>query len=263
MEQLDLKREFGASYHPAHFASLAAAEDRHFWFRSRNQVIVKLASQLLRGAPANSRTLEAGCGNGNVLRFLERSLPGSRVIGMDFFAEGLEWARRRTTCPLVRGDLLHPPFRGAFHLIGLFDVLEHIQDDVGALEQLRETLGPGAALLLTVPAEPRLWSIFDEAAGHCRRYTEDGLRRTVAAAGYSVERMTPFMASTYPLVKLIRRLRRGKSMSAEQAVAEELRIIPVLNGLLYRMLAVEGEWLTSGHSLPFGSSLIGVLRKKP
>jgi SAM-dependent methyltransferase len=224
---------------------------------------MKLVSQLLCGLPHGARILEVGCGNGNVLRFLERAAAGKNpVVGMDYFGEGLEFARRRTTCPLIRGDLRSPPFEHPFHLVGMFDVLEHIPDDGEALEHLRETMEPDGILMLTVPADPALWSVFDEASGHCRRYTTDSLRRAAEAAGFRVERLTPFMASIYPLVRLKRGMTQGRRVTAEQAVAEELKIVPVLNGLLYRMLAAEGEWLTSGHSLPFGSSLMAVLRKR-
>jgi SAM-dependent methyltransferase len=249
------------SYDPVHFANLVAAEDRHFWFRSRNELILQLVSQLLKGFPPGARMLEVGCGNGNVLRFLERTA-GNRLVGMDFFEEGLEFAKQRTTCPLIRADLRNPPFQHPFHLIGMFDVLEHIPDDVNALARLRSTLEPNGIVFLTVPADPALWSVFDEASGHCRRYTADTLRQTAEAAGYIVERLTPFMASIYLFVWLKRRAARPRSVNMEQAVAEELKIVPVLNGLFYRMLAAEGKWLASGHSLPFGSSLMAVLRKR-
>ena len=206
--------------------------------------------------------LEVGCGDGNVLRFLERTGGGNPIVGMDFFGEGLDFARQRTTCSLIRGDLRKPPFEHPFHLIGMFDVLEHLPDDVEALEHLRETLESDGMLMLTVPAGPTLWSVFDEASGHFRRYTNATLRRTAEQAGYRVMRMTPFMASIYPLVRLKRRVTRGQTVSAEQAVAGELKIVPVLNGLLYGMLSAEAKWVAAGHALPFGSSLLAILRKR-
>jgi SAM-dependent methyltransferase len=256
MEPLSSLNQPAGGYDPGHFADLVEVEDRHFWFRSRNEVILKLVSQLLRRLPVHARMLEVGCGDGNALRFLERAAAGRLLVGTDFFAEGLAFASQRTTCPLVRADLRSLPFQQPFHLVGMFDVLEHIPDDVGALRQLRDALTPEGILLLTVPAGPALWSSFDEASGHCRRYTAQTLRRAAESAGYQVERLSPFMAGIYAFVWLTRRLVPSHS------VAEELKIVPVLNELFYRMLAVEGRWLTSGRALPFGTSLIAVLRKQ-
>src|SRR5690349_10563409 len=89
-----------SSYEPAYFAQLFAIEDRHFWFRARNRVLGRLVAGLTRGLPPGYRVLEVGCGTGTVLHTLEQACPAGTVIGMDLFAEGLAFARRRTTCPL-------------------------------------------------------------------------------------------------------------------------------------------------------------------
>ncbi|HYN88796.1 MAG TPA: class I SAM-dependent methyltransferase, partial [Ardenticatenaceae bacterium] len=155
-----------APYDPQHFAPLFAIEDRHFWFRSRNRVIAAVARQLTADLNARYRVLEVGCGTGNVLRVLERVCARGTVMGMDLFAEGLSYARARTTCTLLQGDMRRPPFDAEFDLIGLFDVLEHLPDDVQVLRDLYAMLAPGGRLLMTVPAGPSLWSYFDEASGH-------------------------------------------------------------------------------------------------
>src|SRR5438094_10550414 len=99
------------------------AEDRHFWFRARNTVIGRVVGQLVRGLPAGYRVLEVGCGNGNVLRVLERVCAGGEVAGMDLVGEKLRFARRRTSCALRQGNLYELPGGEPFHLIGMFDVL--------------------------------------------------------------------------------------------------------------------------------------------
>jgi 2-polyprenyl-3-methyl-5-hydroxy-6-metoxy-1,4-benzoquinol methylase len=113
-----------------------------------------------------------------VLRFLEKSCPGGRVTGMDLHGEGLKYARRRVQCPLVQGDVSFPPFGKTFHVVGTFDVIEHIPDDRHILRDLWKLLDHRGTLLLTVPAHPYLWSYFDEAAGHCCRYRLNELRNT-------------------------------------------------------------------------------------
>ncbi len=108
------------SYDPTYFALLFQIEDRHFWFRARNQVIATVVKRLTADMPRGYRVLEIGCGTGNVLRVLEQVCTDGTVIGLDLFLEGLRYARQRTHAMLVQGDMLHLPFGAPFDLIGLF-----------------------------------------------------------------------------------------------------------------------------------------------
>lgn len=248
-------------YDPAHFANLFAVEDRHFWFRARNRVLARLAAQSAAEFGSGCRILEVGCGDGNVLRFLEKACPGGAVIGMDYFAEGLLLARQRVACPLVQGDLAKPPFGSMFHVAGLFDVLEHMPDDLGVLRDLRRMLIERGKLLITVPADPALWSDFDEASGHCRRYQPVELTTKLKEAGFTVEYLSPYMSILYPLMRLSRRKRGGGESATNQAVNRDLRIVPVVNELLLAFLTAEAWWIGRGGKLPIGGSLLAVARK--
>ncbi len=155
--------------------------------------------------PAGFRTLEIGCGTGNVLRLLEKLSGAEKVVGIDRFAGRLRYARQRTQCALVQGDMHAPPFQTQFHLIGMFDVIEHFADERPALRDARALLAPGGKLLLTVPALMGLWSYADEFAGHQRRYDRRQLTEKLMAAGFSVDYVSYFMATTYPMMWLKRR----------------------------------------------------------
>lgn len=250
------------SYDPEFFSLLYAVEDRHFWFKARNRIIARLVQNITRPLPDGFRVLEVGCGTGNVLRFLEKACPRGRVIGMDLFLDGLRYARRRTGTPLVQGDMHQPPFRAQFNLIGLFDVLEHLPDDVHVLRDLYAMLAPGGALLITVPAHMALWSYFDEAAHHQRRYSVPDLREKLKQTGYKVAYLSQYMASLYPMVWLGRRLAgRNKAQKAENLAAQELKITPGLNEILTAVLYAEGELVTRRVPLPMGTSLIALAYK--
>ena len=257
--------ERAGGYDPGVYASLIAVEDRHFWFRARNQVISALTSQVVAKLSPGYRVLEVGCGDGNVLRFLEQACPAGVVVGMDLYGEGLKYARSRTSSLLVQGDASQAPFSKAFQVIGIFDVLEHLQDDQRILRDLWELLEAQGTLLLTVPARPELWSITDEAWGHCRRYRLEELRLKIEAAGYHVEYLTEYMASVYPLIWLNRRVRKkptpGAGLSAEQLLQREVRIVPVFNQILSFLLSRETKRIAARKSLPFGASLLAVARK--
>jgi SAM-dependent methyltransferase len=257
-----------AEFDPTFYHALSLIEDRHFWFRARNEVISVLAKQVVVGLPPGYRVLEAGAGTGNVLRVLEQSCRQGRVTGMDLFAQGLTYARRRTTCSLVQGDMRALPFGVHFDVIGAFDVLEHLSDDEGALRCLAAALKEDGVLLLTVPAHPSLWSYFDEASHHCRRYARADLETKLLRCGYRLEYVTEYMASPLPLMWLRRRLSssldRGPIGSPEKTrdlTMTELQVIPILNDVLALSLWLEARLMARRCRLPFGTSVVAVARK--
>ncbi len=265
MAEAALNQTSYQSYDPSYFARLFAIEDRHFWFCARNQVISTIARQLADDLAEGYRVLEVGCGTGNVLRFLECACPRGTVIGMDLFGDGLRYARQRTSCALVQGDMHAAPFVAQFELIGLFDVLEHLPDDRRVLNDLAGMLAPGGVLLMTVPAHPSLWSYFDEASRHCRRYEPEELESKLRDSGYQVEYLTQYMASIFPLVWLGRRvaslLNRNRAGGAQDLAADELRIMPVINDLLTWLLTQETRLIARRRRLPVGASLLVIARR--
>jgi SAM-dependent methyltransferase len=251
----------GGGYDPSFYSELVRLEDRHFWFQARNRVLTSLVRRAVSALPAFYRVLEIGCGDGNVLQAIESVCEPGSVTGMDLHGEGLRYARRRTRCGLVQGDVSRSPFGVRFHVVGMFDVLEHVPDDVGALREVSTLIEPGGTLLITVPAHRNLWSYFDVASRHCRRYERAELASKLERAGYSVDFLSEYMASTYPLMWIQRRLvQRRPSAGAGELAKAELRIVPVLNFVLKTILFAEAWWLARGHKLPFGSSLVAVAR---
>jgi len=246
MSQLPGKATQGRSYDPDLFAPLFAIEDRHFWFRARNRVIGTVVRQTEPLMAPGYRVLEVGCGTGNVLRVLEQCCTRGTVVGMDLFAESLRCARGRTSCLLVQGDVQAPPFDTGFDLIGVFDLLEHMSGDAQVLSILHGLLAPEGRLLLTVPAHPSLWSYFDEVSHHCRRYRPDELEGKLSHAGYEVEYMTQYMAAILPWVWLRRafaglvdRTMGGDAARSADLALNELRVRPVMNEILVRLLSGE------------------------
>lgn len=251
-------------YDPSLFQQLAQVEDRHFWFQARNHLIFKMSKKLVSELPKGYRVLEVGCGTGNVLRALRQACPDGMVVGLELWFDGLRFAQERSAGPLVQGDVRHGPFGKPFDLIGMFDVLEHVPEDLETLRALREALAPGGRLMLTVPAHQYLWSYFDEAAHHCRRYSSREIRDRLVEAGFQVEFLSQFMSSIFPLVWLFRKVRaqRQGSSDVKTLALTEFRVVPVVNGLLTALLKLETLWLGRGYRLPIGTSLIAVARRK-
>lgn len=241
------------------YARLAAAEETHFWFLARRETIF---AALRRFVPdlASRPLLDVGCGAGALLGFFERAgLPVA--LGCDAHVEGLLIARERTSARLALVDEgWLPPLRMGQRLIGLFDVLEHIDDDQSVLEELLRSLEPGGVLVLTVPAHPFLFDEMDELAHHRRRYTRSGLEQKLQSAGFELRFLTHFMATLVPLLVMARALGRaltGRTRTVERRRIQEFQTIPVLNGLMLALLRAERR-LARGWSLPFGTSLLAI-----
>jgi SAM-dependent methyltransferase len=93
---------------------------------------------------------------------------------------------------------------GAYDLIAILDVIEHIDEDEAGLESLARKLKPGGKILITVPAFPWMWSAHDVVNHHKRRYTKKTLRALVAAAGLRIEMMSWFNSLLFPLAATAR-----------------------------------------------------------
>jgi SAM-dependent methyltransferase len=252
-------RQAAAGYDPHFFATLREVEDRHFWFVARRQVVLAALRRAVPGL-AGRRLFDVGCGSGGLLAFLARN--GIEIAGAcDVYPESLRLVRARLELPLVLVDEGRDPPLGPGHdLLGMFDVLEHVDDDVGALRALSLALRPGGALVLTVPAHPSLFDEMDELACHRRRYRRAGLRRVIEQAGLEVRLLSHFMSPLVPVLFLVRTLGRLADEERHRALERreaEFRVVPGLNAAMRGVLALERAAMRLT-ALPFGSSIVAV-----
>jgi SAM-dependent methyltransferase len=256
-----------ANYNPDDFDRLRPVEDTHFWFVSRNNILAVALATCAAEVSALGPVLEIGCGTGNTLRVIRERFPQATLIGMDAFHSGLVHAKNRTNASVVEGRIEHLPFRKRFALIAMFDVLEHIEDDVAALVAVHASLKTGGSLILTVPANPSLWSRFDEESQHQRRYTESHLGKALSAAQFRVEYVTHFMSVTYPalwasrhLDQLVSAIGWKRPATPEFVVSRELRVPHIVNTLFERLLRLELPFIRRRYHLPVGTSLLAIAR---
>jgi SAM-dependent methyltransferase len=214
-----------------------------------------MLAALLEGIPPGERVLDAGCGSGRTLDELTRY--GS-AHGVELNPLGLTAARRRGH-NVEQAPVETIPFDdGSFDLVTCLDVIEHTDDDVVALSELRRVTRPGGHLVVSVPAHPRLWSKHDEVNGHRRRYTRKVLRGAAEAAGWRVERMTGFNVIYLAPAALVR---IGRRNGAKDGGDSELELTPPrLDAVLELPLRAEAALVRRGVDLPPGLSLMAVLR---
>ncbi len=244
---------FSASY----FSRLVELETGHFWFEGRNQVILW---GLRKYAPEAMSLLEVGCGTGVVLQAVRQSVPGMRLFGSEIFADGLPFAAQRLPeTELIQMDARKMPFEREFDAIGMFDVLEHIEEDTVVLGEVWRSVKPGGTVFITVPQHPALWSAVDEHSYHKRRYVATDLKAKLNRAGFEVLHVTSFISLLLP-VFILSRLQYRKGLK-QLMPGEALEIHPLVNSLFSKILAFERVLIRLGLSLPAGGSLFAIARK--
>ena len=236
---------------------LAAAEARHFWFEARSRLIL---AAIRRHFPHAHSLLDLGCGTGGVLAAIDRERADLDLCAGDALLAALERARRRVPrASFVQLDIRHLPYDREFDVIGVFDVLEHLDDDEAVLREIRRATRPGGGVVITVPQHPSLWSAVDEGSRHRRRYTRAGLLETVQRAGFVVERVTSFMTFVLPAL-MVSRMRKRNVAAID--LAAELRIGAVANAVLKSVCRIERATIAVGCSWPAGGSLLLVARER-
>ncbi len=176
---------------------MAELDTQHWWYRARRDVLHDLIARRIAPRPGG-RVLEVGCGTGHNLAMLG-SFGSVDAVELDSAARSVAEKRFGKSVIDARLPGLDGLESGAYDLVAALDVVEHVEDDRGALQGLARCLAPRGRILVTVPAFPFLWSAHDVANHHHRRYTKASLRQAVTDAGLTLEFMGWFNSLLFPL----------------------------------------------------------------
>lgn len=233
----------------------------HWWFRARRRVVAAIVQPLVT-SQVNGIVVDVGSGPGGLARGL---FPARHLVAIDVMPEMLQ-AYEQADARIV-GDGARLPCRTAgAAAVCAFDVLEHLENDLSALQDWGRVLAPGGHLLLTVPAYQGLWGRHDDANGHYRRYRARPLRRLLSAAGFDVVRMTYFNTLLLPAVALVRWSQRALNGRMTRPTATpgpldfEFRLPGWLARCCEQIFSAETLWLRR-RNCPAGVSLCVVAQK--
>jgi SAM-dependent methyltransferase len=228
---------------------------RHPWWQARAELALAILHQ--QGLAPPAAILDVGCGWGVNLQVLEAA--GYRAAGLDVSRQILELIdhpQRR----LIEADLSQDPPEpdDLYDGVLILDVLEHLDDDRGALTRVARLVQPGAVIIATVPALPSLHSEFDDIQGHRRRYLPETLRAAFDGTGFAVSRVFWWGAWMVPLLRWTRRKSGPNRGAARTRYSDYLRVPPWPAPLLMRLLYAGEKRLALKGRLRTGTSLFAV-----
>ena len=231
-------------------------EREHWWFVARREILLAVLRQHAR---VGGRFLDVGCGTGYRL---ERARESFDAWGIDASPIALEMCRERGLERVALGSAEDLTGVGGerFDVAGLFDVIEHLDDDAAALRNVHDVLVPGGVVVVTVPAYMFMWSAHDVVNQHRRRYVRGQLGRVLAGAGFRVEKLTYFNARLFPAALVTRAAKRIVGGSGSDFALPSPRV----NRMLTRAFAGEApRVLAAGTAggFPFGLSILAVGRR--
>ncbi len=227
-------------------------EDQSFWFSHRNRCITEVLSRY----PPSGPLFDVGGGNGYVSMAVKSS--GFDAVLVEPAIDGARFGISRGLRPVVCSTLAAAGFEaGSLPAVGIFDVLEHVEDDRAFLEDVRRLLSSDGRLYLTVPAYGWLWSSEDVFAGHFRRYTLRAVRRLLSKVGFRVEYQTYFF-SLLPLPIFLFRSVPGYFGSKPSVKGHQRDHDPSGSSLIGWLLDRELALIRRGLRIPFGSSCLVV-----
>jgi hypothetical protein len=232
-------------------------EESSFWFRHRNQCILKIVSLF----PPEGAIFDIGGGNGFVASVLMKA--GFDTVLVEP-GPGAFNALRRQLSLVIQATLQDTGFHpGSLPAASLFDVLEHIEEDQQFLKFLAVQMRPGARLYLTVPAGMWLWSAVDEDSGHYRRYSLPVLETLLENSGFEVEFASYFFRAMVTPIFLFRVIPTRLGWRKNQPVASlkrELASPPLASRVVEALLGLELSQLGK-RRYRWGASCLVVARR--
>ena len=238
------------------YSIMYEVEETHWWFVGRRRIISSFVERIIYDLKKRQpRILDVGCGTGANLEMLSQF---GEAEGVDVSTEALAFCRTRGIESVRQGEAEQLPYEdNSFDLVTGLDVVEHLDDDLAGLKEMRRVLRPGGRALLFVPAFMFLWGVQDDISNHRRRYRLGQLNQVVRQAGFGIERGTYVNMTFFAPILLGRLLMRATGF---RPASENNLTIGFLNGALGSILGAEASLLRYVN-FPFGVSIICAARR--
>ncbi len=275
-----------------YYQRLYDLEDQHWWFQGTRAIGQALLDVYFKGK-SDLKVLDAGCGTGVSLGWLERYTRPEAIFGIDITALALQFCLTRQYKQLALASVLELPFPAAsFDLVISADVLQHLSrqgGDTAALREMSRVIKPGGILYVRTNTSKGVGQVRAEVDSSYQRYDQDELTRKFEATGFVIERVTyiNMLMSAWGTVK-----RKAKNLvpahhedhqphdnnspghqhshehehnhnhNHDRGLAVKLPRWRFLNRSLFGLMKLEALYLAKpGRQISFGHSQIFILRK--
>jgi hypothetical protein len=241
------------SFPDSGYDMLVTVEEDSFWFQHRN----KLIEHLVKKFSPDDKFFDIGGGNGCTASYLQKQGIDSALIEPG--VQGAYNASKRgveSICAVIE-ELDFVP--DAIKAIGLFDVVEHIEDDLDFMKKIRSIISDSGSVYITVPSYKLLWSEEDVIAGHYRRHTLESMTALLENSGFEIIYSSYFFQCLILPIFLLRSLpyKLGfKQKHDQEKLNRDHKPAGLVTKLINLLLERELDELSSGKTLNHGASLI-------
>lgn len=242
-------------------------ERNHWWFTARLRILEGLLNKRILSAKSGPvQILNAGVATGATSEMLANY---GEVTSLEYDGECCEFLRTELNMDVIQGSLTELPFEdNSFDVVCAFDVIEHIDDDRLAVQEIKRVLKDDGHIFLTVPAFMFLWSHHDVVNEHFRRYTSKQLSGILKGLDFNIQYRSYFnfalffpIAAIRVLAKLLPKKKVKEDAESTGSDFEKFNSSGLLNKFLYRLFLSEKPLLKGGVRFPFGVSLMAIGRK--
>jgi SAM-dependent methyltransferase len=248
-----MEKDYEKKYHDNEYIN--------WWFVSRRDAILRL----LKDEKRDLKILDIGCAGGPLIGDLKQK-GFQNIYGIDYSADAVELCKSRGFENVFLMDAHHPDFpENYFDIIIASDSLEHLEKDEVAAKSWNKILKPNGKIFVFVPAFMSLWSQYDEANLHYRRYTKHTLLKILKEAGFTINRVCYWNFMMFPPVIIYRSIQRIKNKLFPSKVKPENQLVDfnsVANSFLkYWMKEIENPFFVR-FGFPVGVSVFASAKKK-
>lgn len=233
-------------------------EDTHWWHRAKREIIASVIQKEIDKSKKKLRILEIGAGTSLLIKEFINS---AETYALDRSKTALSLSKKNGIANTIHADLgTYTGFKKNFYdIVVAADVLEHLEDDLGAAKKIYQMLKKGGVFIIHVPAHKSLFSYWDESLGHFRRYEKMDLQKLIKSSGFNTSFLSFRLPTVYPFVKLFRKITKEKKKKRKS----DFEQFSLLNFPLYLFTRVEDALIRrKSINPPFGLSLFAIAKKK-
>jgi len=252
------KTKMGISYPENGNKDYFEIEEQSFWFVHRNNILIEIINRYSNG----NSFFDIGGGNGYVAKKLQEN--GFDAFLIEPGLEGIVNAQKRGVRKLINSTFQEACFKpNTLYNVGLFDVLEHIEDQDKILNDIYNVLTQDGMMFLTVPAFNLLWSDEDDYAGHFKRYRRNELVEIVRNHGFEVIYSTYFFSFLFFPVLFFRAIpsKIGLYKANLRKTKKHHLTKYVSHKNLEMLFNIELKKILTCNTLKIGSSILVVAKK--